>query len=167
MKRKCLLMPVLVLLTLALAQAGPAQGKKDLKASLEAIQANVARITEAGETERWQANIELWQVKLAHTGAIAQADLAKMIRALDRIKANVVKVSEARERERWQANIELWGVLIGQKGVLAKGDAAKLKAPYERMRANIAKISEAGEKERWGANRDMWRVVIGRAMAGE
>jgi hypothetical protein len=76
--------------------------------------------------------LDLWQLKLAQTGAIAETDLDKMIRSLDRIKASVAKVTEAGEKERWQANIDLWEVLIGQKGVLAKGDTEKRKAPFEK-----------------------------------
>jgi len=163
MKLKCLLLvPMLAVLTLALAQGAADQEKKDLKASLEAIKANVAKVTEAGEKERWQANIDLWQLKVAQTGVITKTDLDKMTSSLDGIKANGGKVTEAHEKERWEANNRLWHVLIGQKGVTGKGDAEKLKAPFEKMKTNIAKIKEAGEKERWEANRDMWQVVIDR-----
>lgn len=32
-------------------------------AAFAAIKANVAKVTEAGEKERWQANIDLWPAK--------------------------------------------------------------------------------------------------------
>ncbi len=164
---KLLLAPMLVLLTLALVQGAPVQKNKVLKASLETMKANVAKVTEAGEKERWQANIDLWQLKLGHGRAIGKTDLHKMTGLLHRIKANVAKVTDVAEKERWQANIDLWQGLIRQKGVLAKGHAEKLKAPFKKMKANIAKITEAGEKERWQTNREMWKVVIDRAVAGK
>jgi hypothetical protein len=161
------LVALLALLTLAVAQGAAIQEKKDLKASLETMKANVAKVTDAGEKERWQANIALWEIQLTQKGAIAKADLDKMTSLLDRIKANVAKVAEAGEKERWQANIDLWEVLIGQKGVLGKGDVDKLKAPFDKMKANVAKITETSEKERWEANRHAWEVVIDRAIAGK
>lgn len=57
--------------------AAPVQEKTDLKGSLDAIKANVAKVTEAGEKERWQTNIDLWQIKLGHSGAIPKTDLEK------------------------------------------------------------------------------------------
>jgi hypothetical protein len=167
MKLKYLLVvPMLALVTFVLAQGAPVQEKQDAKTSLDAIKANVAKITEAGEKQRWQANIDLWQLKFAQPGIIAKTDLDKMTSSLDRIKANVAKVTDAQEKERWQANIDMWQVLIDQKGVLLKGGVEKVKAPFEKMKANIAKITEAGEKQRWEANRDLWQGVIDRAMAG-
>ena len=138
---------MLILPTLALAQGEQARTKPDGKAPFDVMKANVAKITEAGEKERWQANLDLWQLKLAQTGAVAKTELDKMAVALDRIKANVAKVTEAGEKRRWQANLDLWQVVIAQKGVPAKGDVEKLKAPFEKMKANVAKVTAAGEKE--------------------
>lgn len=165
MKLKSLLLVLFLLPTLALAQRVWADTKSDAKASLDVMKGNVSKITEAGEKDRWQPNIDLWQIKLAQTGALAKADLYKMAALLDRIKANVAKITDAGEKERWQANVDLWQVLIAQKGVLAKVDVEKLKSPLGKMKANVAKITEAGEKERWQANRELWQVLIDQAQA--
>jgi len=162
--KSLLLVPMLILPTFMSAQGVSGQTKPDLKAPFDVMKGNVAKVNEAGEEERWQANIDLWQIMLGQAGAVAKADLEKMTALLDVMKCNVAKVTEAGEKERWQANIDLWQVLIGQKGVLTKDDANKFKAPFEKMKGNVAKVNEAGEKERWQASCDMWQVVIDRAL---
>jgi len=159
------LAPMLLFPAIAWGQGAQAQAKPDLTVHYDVMTTNVAAIAEPGEKERWIANTDLWEIKLAEAGTIAEAELDKMTESLDRIKTNVAKVTDAAEKERWEANVQLWQMLIGQKGVFAKGDADKLKDPFERMKANVAGIAVAAEKERWQANRDMWQVLIDRASA--
>jgi hypothetical protein len=155
---------IFIVATFLSVQGEAAQAKPD--ARFEKMMANVAMITEAGEKERWQANLDLWQIKLAQPGVIAKTKLDKMAVSLDRIKANVAKVTEAGEKERWRANLDLWQVVITQKGVPAKGDIEKLKAPFAKMKGNVARFTGASERERWQANLDLWQTVMNRA-AGE
>ena len=37
-----------------------------MKASLEQMKANVAKISDAGEKARWQSNVDLWTVMVGH-----------------------------------------------------------------------------------------------------
>ncbi len=157
---------IIMLPLLALAQNVPAQATLELKGSFDVMKANVAKITEFGEKERWTANVDLWQIKLMQKGEISKAELEKMIALLDRTKANVAKVTEAAEKERWQANITLWQTLIAQKGVLTKSNVDKMTAPFATIKANVAEITEPEEMERWQVNRDMWQMVIDAAASG-
>jgi len=140
-----------------LAQATPQE-------LLGGMTANVARIGEPGERERWLANTGLWQIALAQPQP-AKAELARMSVLLERVRANIAKVTAPAERERWQANVELWTVATRARLDFRAGDDIKLRGPFERMKLNVVAITEPGEQARWTANRDLWQVMVNRASA--
>jgi multidrug resistance efflux pump len=84
-----------------------------MQASLDAMNANVAKITEAGEKERWQANCDMWRLVLSEP-TISSANLATIKTRLATMKANVAKISERAEKGRWQADRDLWQSVIGK-----------------------------------------------------
>ena len=141
-------------------QAAPKQSAPTAKASFDTMQANVAKITDPAEKERWQANTAMWQTKIGHTGKLDPADLAKMQSSFDTMKANVAKIADPAEKERWQANTAMWQVVLGQGAMLTPSELSTLNASLTTMKANVAKITEASEKARWQANRDLWQSVV-------
>jgi hypothetical protein len=76
------------------------------------MKANVAKITDAAEKERWDANVAMWEVVMAAPGKVAKPGRDAMVKALDTIKANLAKIRVAAERERWDANREMWTVTL-------------------------------------------------------
>jgi len=154
---------MLVLPALARPQGAPVQPRPDMNASFAAMKANVAKIVDPAEKERWQANVDAWQIEIAQTGAITKAKNDKLAASLRKIRRNVARVADPAEKERWQANIGLWQLLISHKGLLAKSDLATAKAFVETISNNVAKVTEPGEKERWTANRDMWQGLLDRS----
>ena len=143
------------------AQATAKPAEQQLKATFDKMQAEVAKITDVSEKERWQANTALWQVKIARTGRLDQADLAKMQASLDTMKANVARLTgaaETAEKERWLANCELWQRALLQTGRPA--DIDTMKASLARMKTNVATITDATEKTRWQANHNLWQAVV-------
>lgn len=130
------------------------------KASFDTMQANVAKITNPAEKERWQANTSMWQSKIGHPGKLDPADLTKLQSSFDTMKTNVAKITDPAEKERWQANTAMWQVVLGQGATLTPAELGTLNASLATMKANVAKISEAPEKARWQANRDLWQSVI-------
>jgi hypothetical protein len=56
--------PLFILAALTPGLGMSSQAKVDGKGVFEAMKSNVAKITEAGEKERWQANLDLWQAVL-------------------------------------------------------------------------------------------------------
>ncbi len=131
----------------------------------EVMQANVARIRNTAEKDRWMANVDLWKIALAQPGPVAAEDRSRMDALLQRIRYNVARIRNAPEKQRWETNIALWRVLIEGNGVLSKADVATLTPQLETMKANVADISVAAEHERWQANRELWEVVLARNVA--
>lgn len=88
-----------------------------MKASLDAIKANVAKITEPAEKGRWEANDQLWQAVIEDAAQAPSASMVmmKMKGSLDEMKANVARITGARERQRWEANRDLWVGVVGNK----------------------------------------------------
>jgi hypothetical protein len=138
-----------------LAQAPPA-----LKSQLTAMQANVGKISNAGEKERWQTNAQLWEVKINRVGKLELSDIAKMRPILETMKVNVSKITDGAEKERWQANVDAWQTLIDKFQVYAKADRDLMRARLETIKANVMKIRVAAEKERWEANRELWTLTL-------
>lgn len=139
----------------AFTQAPPA-----LKTQLTAMQANLGKIPNAGEKERWQTNATLWDVKINRVGKLELSDLAKMRPVLETMKANVAKITDAGEKERWQANVDIWQTIIDKAQQYAKPDRDLMRARLETIKANVAKIRVAAEKERWEANRELWTITL-------
>jgi len=133
-------------------QPAPKQSAPTAKASLDTMQANVAKIANPAEKERWQTNAAMWQTKIGHTGKLDPADLAKMQSSFDTMKTNVAKITDPAEKERWQANTAMWQVVVDQGGAtLTPSELSTLNASLATMKANIAKITDASEKARWQA----------------
>ena len=139
------------------AEATPARPAQTTTALVERIKTNVAKITEPTEKDRWEANLELWQLKSGLTAAATKADLDRMKVLVDRISANVARITTPAEKERWQANLDMWKIVSKYADKLPKDDVAKVKASFERMKTNVARIPNPQERERWEANRDLWR----------
>ena len=138
----------------------PKAAQATTKAVVERMKTNVAKIAEPSEKDRWQANLELWQLETALTGAATTADLDRMKPLVDRIAANVAKITQPAEKERWQANLDLWTIASRSAAKVPNDDRAKLTAAFERMKANVAKIADPAEKDRWEANRELWRTQL-------
>jgi len=85
-----------------------------MASSLDRIKANVAKVAEVGEKERWQTNIDLWQVVIGQKGVLAKSDAEKLTGPFEKMKANVGKITEAGEKGRWEANRDMWKVVIDQ-----------------------------------------------------
>jgi hypothetical protein len=147
------------------AQGASPQAKPDMKVTFAVMKANVAKISDAGEKERWLANKNAWDVAVSQTGKVQAADLAKVSTALGAMKTNVAKITEATEKERWQANVDLWQLFDSRGGSLSKADLPAANASLEKIKANVARITAAAEKERWQADRDLWQIVIDRVPA--
>lgn len=145
---------------LASAQATPAKPAQTTSALVARIKTNVAQITEPTEKDRWQANLELWQLATGLTGPATKADLDRMKLLVDRIFANTARITDPAEKGRWQANVDMWKIVSTYAGQVPKEDLAKAKASFARMKANVATITAAKEKERWQANRDLWRAQL-------
>jgi len=138
------------------AQASPA-----LKAPFEAMRANVGKISNAAERERWETNVAIWQVKIGRADKLEPADLAKMRASFDTMKANVAKITAAAEKERWQANCDLWQVLLAAApNKVAKADRDKMRTTLDLIKANVAKIAVPAERERWDANHQLWVLTL-------
>jgi hypothetical protein len=141
-------------------QAAPKPSAPTAKSSFDTMQANVAKIADPAEKERWQANSAMWQTKIGHTGKLDPADLAKMQASFDAMKANVAKITDPAEKERWQANTAMWQVVLGQGATLTPAEFSTLNASLTTMKTNVTKISDAPEKARWQANCDLWQSVV-------
>jgi hypothetical protein len=152
---------VLLGLLVTLPAASAAQTASSSTTLLDRIKANVA-LTAGAEKERWTANVQLWDLKLAQKDRLSAAELGMMKASLDQIKANVANVLYAPEKERWEANIALWQATFDNAGQLSPAAVATMKGSLAVIRANVAKITEMTEKERWEANRDLWTGVLGR-----
>jgi hypothetical protein len=151
-------------LLIAVPSIGVAQVARSTQATFDQMQANVAKITVQGEKERWQANADMWQVKLAHMDKLAKPELDKITASLNAMKMNVAKIAIAAEKERWQANVDLWQASLAPK--VAKADLDKMNAALSTIKANVAKITVPAEKERWEANRDLWQAVLDKLPKG-
>lgn len=82
--------------------------------ALDRIKANVAKVAEADEKARWQANIDLWTSLIEHKGALGKADIEKVKIPFEKMTANITRITELGERERWQTNQRMWKVVMGQ-----------------------------------------------------
>ena len=147
----------------ASAQATPRQPAQ-ASALVEQMKTNVAKIAEPTEKDRWQANLELWQLKTGLTGAATKADLDRMNLLVDRVSANVAKITAPAEKGRWQANLDMWK-MVARADKMSKADVAKAKTLFDAMKDNVAKISDPNEKDRWQANRDLWRAQLAKLNA--
>ncbi len=171
----------------ATTQVGPL-ATPSIKARLDLMESNVARIGVAGEKERWNANVSMWKIVFAKPGNLSTADVQLLQSSLQTIRGNVANVASPAERERWQANIRLWQAFIhvrlsqsgqpaaampcgaepgmpmsGMRGMASMpmpGARLATDAAYGRMKLNVARISESAEKERWSANSDLWEAVL-------
>lgn len=121
---------------------------------LDTMKANVAKVMDPGEKERWNANIDLWTMKLAMKG-MPSMDMTKMKAPMDTMKANVSKITEAGEKERWQMNCDLW-----EKWMAEKPDTAKMKESLADFKTKVAGIKDVAEKERWQMNYDLWESAL-------
>ncbi|HKW03275.1 MAG TPA: hypothetical protein VJN96_25850 [Vicinamibacterales bacterium] len=142
-------------------QTPPTPAGATPKSMFERMQANVAKIADPAEKERWQANTALWNTKIGKAGSLDAADFAKMQPSFDTMQANVAKITDPAEKERWQANCALWKVMLAHGDKLAKADLDTMKASFDVMKTNVAKIANASEKARWQTNRDLWQTVVG------
>lgn len=156
------LLPALALAlpAVAVSQRAAQQPAKTPQSLLDQIRANVAKVTDAPEKERWQGNIDLWQTKLARTDKLAAADIDKMNASLKTIRANVAKVTEPAEKARWTANADLWTAFLALKDTPAKTEIDHMNGLVAAITSNVAKVTAADEKERWMANRDLWKTTI-------
>lgn len=136
-----------MLLIPVLAMAQGAQAGTGLAASLTVMKKNVAKITEADEKARWQANVDLWQAVVSGK-AIPKGTFATM-------KANVGKIREVGEKSRWKANLDLWQLAIGKNP-----QREKAMIPFGKMKGIVSKIEAGAERERWSANVKMWQTTI-------
>ena len=171
----------------ATTQVGPL-ATPSIKARLDLMESNVARIGVAREKERWNANVSMWKIVFAKPGNLSTADVQLLQSSLQTIRGNVANVASPAERERWQANIRLWQAFIHGRVSQAEQPAAAMPcvaqtgmpmsgmrgaqsmpmpgarlatdAAYGRMKLNVARISESAEKERWSANSDLWEAVL-------
>jgi hypothetical protein len=170
----------------AMTQVAP-PATPSIKARLDLMESNVARISVPAEKERWNANLSMWKIVFAKPGSLPAADVQLLESSLQTIRGNVAKVASRAERERWQANIRLWQMFVhmrlsqseqpaaampcmaeagmpmsGMQGMLSMAPGVRLAADaaYGRMKLNVARISEPGERERWSANSDLWEAVL-------
>ena len=144
------------------AQATGNGASPEMKAAYESMQLNVARIAFKPETERWQANRDLWSFQLKNAVKIDAADFRLMEVPFATMQANVGKLIEPREKERWVLNHDMWQLAMGISGVPAEGVAPTLRSMYGKMRANVDRITEPEEKERWTVNTVLWKALIDR-----
>ena len=161
MTRRSLLIALLLVTPIAVAgQTPPPAGPPAaLKTPFAAMQANLNRVPNAAERERWEANVTLWSVKMKKNQLDAD-DIDIMKKAFGAMKANVAKVTDAAEKERWDANIAMWEVLMAAPGKVAKAGRDQMLKSLDVIKANLAKIRVAAERERWDANREMWTVTL-------
>ena len=137
-----------------------AQAARWMKASVDQISANIASVTEAGEKERWQANVQMWKRMVTHLAAATSADVGQMTADLNVIKANVARVTDADERGRWQANVNLWETLLALKEKALREDLDKLDSLRVAIFENVRKLPVCPEKERWNANQVLWQQMV-------
>ena len=150
-------LPALLVVVLPVAPA--AQYHPALKGPNAAIQANVGRISQAAERERWQENAALWNVKV-YKAKLEPMDVEVLKARLDRMQANVNQITDGAEKERWQANCDIWKVMLNLKYPIAKADRDAMRARLDQMKANVMKIRVPAEKERWDANLELWTVTL-------
>jgi hypothetical protein len=171
----------------AMTQVAP-PATPSIKARLDLMESNVARISVAGERERWNANVSMWKIVFGKPGNLSTADVQLLESSLKTIRSNVANVAHSAERERWQTNIRLWQAFIHRRVSQAGQPAAAMPcgaqagmpmsgmqgmasmpmpgarlmtdAAYGRMKLNVARIAEPAEKERWSANSDLWEAVL-------
>lgn len=148
-----------VSLVVSLPVSLAAQYHPALKGPHAAIQANVGRISQAPERERWQENAALWNVKV-YKAKLEPMDVEVLTARLDRMQTHVSQISDGAEKERWQANCDMWKVLLSLKYPVAKPDRDRLRAKLDLMKANVMKIRVPAEKERWDANLELWTVTL-------
>jgi hypothetical protein len=187
MKVSRLIVSALFLPAAAMTQVAPPLSPS-IKARLDLMESNVARISVAGEKERWNANVSMWKIVFGKSGNLPTADVQLLESSLQTIRGNVARVASPAERERWQANIRLWQAFIhgrlSQSGQPAAAmpcgapaempmsgmrEMASMPMPgarlvtdaaFGRMKLNVARISESAERERWSANSDLWEAVL-------
>jgi hypothetical protein len=128
------------------------------KPLIERMQANVAKITTVAETQRWQANVTMWQTVVGNPEQLSKAELATLKAALLTMQTNVATIERPAEAQRWHANVVLWRAFIAGKS--PAGKAPDIDSAFARMKANVAKIAEPAEKERWQANLDLWTAML-------
>lgn len=144
----------LILLAVNLVPAATPAGP-DTTAMLAKIKANVAKIADPQEKERWMCNIDLWDA------ALAGKPMAGLQSSVEKMKANVAKITAGLpEKDRWQANINLWQTYLADAGKASPADTAKMKAALDGVKAKIASIADASEKERWQSNIDLWAAKL-------
>lgn len=154
-----LLTPVAALIA-ARTEPSPRQAGSTTSSSFDTMAANVAQITEPAEKQRWQANTDLWRMRLGEPGTLNAAELSKMKPLLDTMTANVSKVTEPGEKVRWQANCDLWQLELASSNPMSKTDLDRAKASLAHMKTNVAAIKAGAEKARWQANLDLWTARI-------
>jgi len=187
MKLSSLIVASLLIPAAAMTQIAPPVSPS-IKARLDLMESNVARISVTGEKERWNANVSMWKIVFGKPGNLPAADVQLLESSLQTIRGNVAKVASPAERERWRANIRLWQAFIrgrlSQPGQLAaampcaaeagmpmsgmRGMASMpmpgarfvTDAAFGRMTLNVARISESAERERWLANAGLWETVL-------
>jgi len=186
MKLSNLIVAALFIPAAAMTQVAP-PASSSVKARLDLMESNVARISVAGEKERWNANVSMWKIVFGKPGNLSTADVQLLQSSLQTIRANVANVARSAERERWQTNIRLWQAFIhgrlsqagqpaaampcAQPGMPMSGMPGMASMPmpgvrmmtdaaYGRMKLNVARIAEPAEKERWSANSDLWEAVL-------
>ena len=142
------------------SQEGVATQDPGARAPLATIEANVARIEFAPERERWQANLDLWKIRLAKNGTLEKGDVDRMALPFAIMQANVSRLMEPREKERWMANRDMWQMVLGMSGTPAGSEPATMKSAFSKMQANVGAITEPEEKQRWTANVALWREFI-------
>jgi len=184
MKLSRLIVAALFVPAAAMTQTAP-PATPSIKARLDLMESNVARITVAGEKERWNANVSMWKIVFAKPGNLSTADIQLLESSMQTIRANVANLARSAERERWQANIRLWQAFLhgrtmpagnpsampccAQPGMPMSSMPASMPmsgarpaadAAYGRMKLNVARITDSAEKERWSANCDLWEAVL-------
>ena len=128
------------------------------KPILERMQANVAKITQVPEKQRWQANVTAWQTVLGSPETLSQADLAALKASLLTMRTNIATIERPAEAARWRANGILWQAFVA--GEKVSKTATEKDSALARMKANVAKITDSSEKERWQANVDLWTALL-------
>lgn len=187
MKLSSLIVASLFIPAAAMTQVAPPVSPS-IKARLDLMESNVARIGVAGEKERWNANVSMWKIVFGKPGNLSTADVQMLQSSLQTIRGNIAKVASPAERERWQANIRLWQAFIhgrlsqsgqpaaampcaaepgmpmsamrGMASMPMPGTRFMADAAFGRMTLNVARISESAEKERWSANSDLWEALL-------
>lgn len=149
-----LLVPLAVRTAAAIPQAGPRNAAFDTMAT------NVGKITDMSEKGRWQANVDMWRVRLARSGALTPADVDKLQECFDAMKANVSAITVAGERNRWHANVDLWEAVIAHPRTMSPADVDAAKSSIARMKMIVSLLKAGDEKERWQANVDLWQAFI-------